>query len=82
MKTERRLKQLGIELTPATSPMANYVNAVRVGSLVFFAGKGPGLPGHKLPVGKVGREFTKEQGYESPIQETIEDTHRNYNTNL
>ncbi|MCA0301949.1 MAG: RidA family protein [Proteobacteria bacterium] len=64
MKTERRLKQLGIELTKATSPMANYVNAVRVGTLVFFAGKGPGLPGHPLPVGKVGREFTKEQGYE------------------
>jgi enamine deaminase RidA (YjgF/YER057c/UK114 family) len=64
MKTERRLKQLGIELTKATSPMANYVNAVRVGNLVFFAGKGPGLPGHPLPVGKVGREFTKEQGYE------------------
>ena len=64
MKTERRLKQLGIELTKATSPMANYVNAVRVGNLVFFAGKGPGLPGHPLPVGKVGREFTREQGYE------------------
>lgn len=64
MKTERRLKELGIELTKATSPMANYVNAVRVGNLVFLAGKGPGLPGHPLPVGKVGREFTREQGYE------------------
>ena len=64
MKTERRLKELGIELTMPTAPMANYVNAVRVGNLVFLAGKGPGLPGHPLPVGKVGRDFTKEQGYE------------------
>jgi len=64
MKTERKLKELGIELTKPTSPMANYVNGVRTGNLLFLAGKGPGLPGHPLPVGKVGREFTKEQGYE------------------
>ena len=64
MKTEQRLKELGIELTKPTSPMANYVNAVRTGNLLYLAGKGPGLPGHPLPVGKVGRDFTKEQGYE------------------
>ena len=64
MKTERRLKELGIELTKPTSPMANYVNAVRTGNLLYLAGKGPGLPGHPLPVGKVGRDFTREQGYE------------------
>lgn len=28
------------------------------------------------------RRLAKEQGYESPIQETIQDTHRNFNTNL
>jgi enamine deaminase RidA (YjgF/YER057c/UK114 family) len=64
MKTERRLKELGIELAEPTSPMANYVNAVRTGNLLYLAGKGPGLPGHPLPVGKVGQEFTTEQGYE------------------
>ena len=64
MKTEQRLKELGIELAKPTSPMANYVNAVRTGNLLYLAGKGPGLPGHPLPVGKVGRDFTIEQGYE------------------
>ncbi|CAN5878003.1 RidA family protein [soil metagenome] len=64
MKTERRLKELGIELTKAASPLGNYVSAVRTGNLLYMAGKGPGLPGHPLPVGKVGREFTREQGYE------------------
>ena len=64
MKTEQRLKELGIELTKPTSPMANYVNAVRTGNLLYLAGKGPGLPGNPLPVGKVGRDFTREQGYE------------------
>src|SRR5260221_5023006 len=61
MKTERRLKQLGIELAKPTSPMANYVNAVRTGNLLYLAGKGPGLPGQPLPTGKVGRDFTIEQ---------------------
>jgi proline dehydrogenase len=28
------------------------------------------------------RRLAKEQGYESPVQDTIEDTHRNYNTNM
>jgi len=63
MKTEQRLKELGIELVPATGPMANYVNAVRTGNLLYLAGKGPGLPGKPLPTGKVGRDFTVEDGY-------------------
>lgn len=63
METERRLKELGIDLAPATSPMANYVNAVRTGNLLFLAGKGPGLRGQPLPVGKVGRDLTVEQAY-------------------
>ena len=63
MKTERKLKELGIELVKPTSPMANYVNAVRTGNLLYLAGKGPGLPGKPLPTGKVGRDFTVEQAY-------------------
>ncbi len=63
MKTEARLKELGIELPETTSPMANYVNAVRTGNLLYLAGKGPGLPGKPLPVGKVGRDFSIDQGY-------------------
>ena len=63
MKTEQRLKQLGIELAKATAPMANYVNAVRTGNLLYIAGKGPGLPGRPMPSGKVGRDFTIDQAY-------------------
>ena len=63
MKTEQHMKKLGIELSTPSSPMANYVNAVRTGNLLYLAGKGPGLPGKKLPVGKVGRDFTVEQAY-------------------
>lgn len=63
MKTEQHMKKLGIELAQPSSPMANYVNAVRTGNLLYLAGKGPGLPGKPLPVGKVGRDFTVEQAY-------------------
>jgi enamine deaminase RidA (YjgF/YER057c/UK114 family) len=63
MKTEQRLNELGIDLAPATSPMANYVNAVRTGNLLYLAGKGPGQPGKPMPSGKVGRDFTVEQAY-------------------
>ena len=61
MKIEERLKELGIELTVPTTPMGSYVNAVRTGNLLYMAGKGPGLPGKPLPVGKVGRDFSLEQ---------------------
>ena len=59
MSAEKRLSELGISLAPVTPPVANYVNAVRSGNLLFLAGKGPG------PVkGKLGREFTVDQGYQ------------------
>ena len=65
MSAEKRLKELGIELGTVSAPIANYVNAVRAGNLLFLAGKGPraGKDG-KRPKGKVGREYTVEQAYE------------------
>lgn len=64
MKVEKRLKELGIELAKPTMPVGSYVNAVRTGNLLYMAGKGPGQPGHPMPSGKVGRDFTVEEGYE------------------
>ena len=63
--SERRLKELGIELRPVSAPVANYVNAVRTGNLLYLAGKGgPPGPDGKRPKGKVGREYTIEQAYQ------------------
>ncbi len=59
MSAEKRLKELGIQLAAPTPPVANYVNAVRTGNLLFLAGKGPGAV-----KGKLGAEFTVEQGYQ------------------
>jgi enamine deaminase RidA (YjgF/YER057c/UK114 family) len=63
MSAEQRLKQLGIDLPEVTAPLANYVNAVRTGRLLFLAGKGPSAVDGMRPIGKVGREFDVVQGY-------------------
>ena len=65
MGAEQRLKELKIDLGQVSAPVANYVNAVRTGNLLFLSGKGPraGADG-KRPKGKAGREYTVEQAYQ------------------
>ena len=62
---EERLKEKGIVLSTPSAPVANYVNAVRVGNLLYLAGKGPGKPDGSYVTGKVGKDLTIEQGYEA-----------------
>ncbi len=65
MKPEEKLKQLGIDLGTVSAPIANYVNAVQTGKLLYLAGKGPRADSHGCrPVGKVGRDFTAAQAYQ------------------
>jgi len=59
MSAEKKLKELGITLAPVTPPVANYVNAVRTGNLLYLAGKGPASG----VAGIVGRDITVEQAY-------------------
>ena len=62
---EDKLKEKGIELMTPGKPVANYVNAVRVGNLLYLAGKGPTRPDGSNITGKVGKDLTIEQGYEA-----------------
>ncbi len=65
MGAETRLKEKNITLPQPATPVANYVGAVRVGTLLFVSGHGPGrADGKPRTRGKVGRELTVEQGYE------------------
>jgi enamine deaminase RidA (YjgF/YER057c/UK114 family) len=64
VSAEKRLKQLGIDLGTVSAPVANYVNAVRTGNLLFLAGKGPRAVNGVRPQGKVGREYTAEEAYQ------------------
>lgn len=65
MQVEAKIRELGFELPTPTAPVANYVPAVRSGSLVFLSGHGPRRPDGTLVKGKVGAELTLEQGYEA-----------------
>jgi enamine deaminase RidA (YjgF/YER057c/UK114 family) len=62
---EERLKEKGIVLTTPSAPVANYVNVVRVGNLLFLSGKGPSKPDGSYVIGKVGKDLTTEQGYDA-----------------
>jgi enamine deaminase RidA (YjgF/YER057c/UK114 family) len=62
---EAKLKALGINLPTPPTPVANYVNAVRTGNLLFLAGKGPSLPDGTYITGKVGENLTVQKGYEA-----------------
>ena len=62
---EERLKEKGIELITPSKPVANYVNSVRVGKLLYLSGKGPTKSDGSNITGKVGKELTIEQGYEA-----------------
>jgi enamine deaminase RidA (YjgF/YER057c/UK114 family) len=63
MSAEQRIRDLGLALPSGSAPAANYANAVRTGNLLFIAGKAPLPEDGKLPKGRLGREFTAEDGY-------------------
>jgi enamine deaminase RidA (YjgF/YER057c/UK114 family) len=63
MSRDQKIKELGIELPTGSAPAANYANAVRSGNLLFIAGKAPLPLAGKLPKGRMGREFTTDEGY-------------------
>ncbi len=64
MKAEARLKELGLKLPAAATPVANYVSAVRTGNLVFLSGHGPLRDDGTMITGKLGAELGTEEGYE------------------
>jgi len=61
---ELRLKELGITLPSPPQPVANYVNGVRAGNLIFLAGKGPRYSDGREITGKIPSEVSLEEGYE------------------
>ena len=59
---EVRLKTLNIELPVVKAPIANYVQAVRTGNLLYLSGTGPSDANGNAITGKVGRYLTVEEG--------------------
>ena len=68
MKIEMKIKEMGLELPAAGTPVANYVPAVRTGNLVFLSGHGPGRYDGTLIKGKVGADLNVDEGYDASRQ--------------
>ncbi len=62
---EQKIIDNGIQLTIPSKPVANYVNAVRVGNLLYLSGKGPNKIDGSQVIGKVGKNLSLEEGYEA-----------------
>jgi len=59
---DKRLAELGITLPVPAKPVANYVGWVRTGNLVYTAGQVPLKDGKIEYQGKLGKDYTVEQG--------------------
>ena len=59
---EAQLAALDITLPDAPAPAANYVPYVRTGNQVFISGQVPWIGGERNFVGKVGTDFSVEEG--------------------
>jgi enamine deaminase RidA (YjgF/YER057c/UK114 family) len=63
---EARLKSLNITLPPDSAPIANFVNSVASGKLLFLSGNTGGA--EWAGKGKLDRELTTAQGYQAARQ--------------
>lgn len=65
MSAEDRIKELGLNLSSAPKPVANYVPAVQVGNIVYLSGHGPLRSDGTLLAGKVGDDMSVEEAYDA-----------------
>lgn len=64
-RIDKILADKKIELPKAAAPVANYVPVVQVGNLAFTAGQVTVWNGEFKFVGKLGKEYTVEQGQQA-----------------
>ena len=64
-EVDARLAELGIEVPEAAAPVANYVGYVQSGNLVFVSGQVTLVGGEFKFQGKVGADFSVEEGQEA-----------------
>lgn len=65
MGAEDRLRELDITLPEPARPLGSYVTAARTGDLLFTAGHLPAAVDGRQWQGKVGSDFTVEEGAEA-----------------
>ena len=65
MSFENRLAELNLALPTPPDPVATYFPFSQVGNLLFLSGVVPSRDGQIMFSGKLGRELSKEEGYEA-----------------
>lgn len=68
---EEKLAALKLTLPPVAAPVANYVPAVRSGSLVYLAGHIPKTADGRVITGKVGQDATEQEANEAARVTTL-----------
>jgi enamine deaminase RidA (YjgF/YER057c/UK114 family) len=68
---EEKLASLGLSLPPASAPVANYVPAVRVNSLIFLAGHLPRDEAGHVITGRLGANLDDAAGAAAARQATL-----------
>jgi enamine deaminase RidA (YjgF/YER057c/UK114 family) len=63
LKTDEKLKELGIEIPNVAKPVAAYVPAVQAGKWVYISGQLPFRQGKLEKTGKAGKEVSLEEAY-------------------
>jgi len=71
MSPEKKLKELGIELPEAPTPIGSYISALRTGNLVFLSGILPLRQGKLIKQGKVGKDLSLDEAREEARTATI-----------
>ena len=71
MSPEKKLKELGIELPEAPTPLGSYIPALRTGNLVFLSGILPLRQGKLIKQGKVGKDLSLDEAREEARTATI-----------
>ncbi|ATC64611.1 hypothetical protein CMV30_11950 [Nibricoccus aquaticus] len=68
---EENLAKLGLTLPATSAPVANYVSAVRSGSLLFLSGHLPRDGAGKVITGKIGRDLDEAAGANASRQTAL-----------
>lgn len=65
MKVEQRLEELNIKLPNPPIPIASYVPYKIIGEMLYISGQGPMIDGKLQYIGKVGRDVSFDEAYQS-----------------
>ena len=71
MSPEDKIKELGIELPEAPTPLGSYIPVLSIGNLVFLSGILPLKHGKLIKQGKVGKDLSLDEAREEARTATI-----------